>query len=364
MGTRQAGRRRRDPADPRPRRRSTCTRPSPQLTNTVDAINTSRTLPRRSTRCRPTSAARPRRCSRCSRGLSRLSTTIASRDQELRHAARRRADQVTATLRPARSAAQQLFGDGDQLLDELNSAATRSTRCWSTPRRCRCSCRAWSADNQKTIGPLLDQRRTRCSSILQSQPGQPRPRPAAARRRSTGCSTTRSATGAGSTTTSRTSIPLRPGAHPAARGDWLMAEAARAAPDPQRHRCWSCWPSWAGGRLRLPRRPGQEGLGRLRLRRRHLPGHAGRDPGHPGRQGDQGRAEGRPPSTSSSSTTTSTSCRPNVGVVDRRQQPGQRPVPAADARLHAAGAVLADGADHPDEPHVVARPSSTTSTPR
>lgn len=89
-------------------------------------------------------------------GLSRLSDTIASRDQELRLLLAR-ANQVTGVLADRDTELQKLFTDGGLLLDELNARRDAIHSLLINTSVLSLQLEGLVQDNQKTIGPLLDQ---------------------------------------------------------------------------------------------------------------------------------------------------------------------------------------------------------------
>ena len=89
-------------------------------------------------------------------GLSRLSDTIASRDQALRTLLPR-ANQVTGVLADRDSELQKLFSDGGLLLDELNARRDAIHSLLINTSTLSLQLEGLVHDNQKTIGPLLDQ---------------------------------------------------------------------------------------------------------------------------------------------------------------------------------------------------------------
>jgi phospholipid/cholesterol/gamma-HCH transport system substrate-binding protein len=89
-------------------------------------------------------------------GLSRLSDTIASRDQELRTLLSR-ANQVTGVLAARDTQLQKLFTDGGLLLDELNARRDAIHSLLLNTSTLSAQLEGLVSDNQKTIGPLLDQ---------------------------------------------------------------------------------------------------------------------------------------------------------------------------------------------------------------
>jgi phospholipid/cholesterol/gamma-HCH transport system substrate-binding protein len=89
------------------------------------------------------------------RGLSRLSTTIASRDQALQTLLAR-ANQVTGTLAARDQDLTKLISDGNLLLQELNLRRDAIHSLLVNTQVLSTQLRGLVADNQKTIGPLLD----------------------------------------------------------------------------------------------------------------------------------------------------------------------------------------------------------------
>jgi phospholipid/cholesterol/gamma-HCH transport system substrate-binding protein len=88
-------------------------------------------------------------------GLSRLSTTIASRDAQLR-VLLSRANQVTGTLADRDQELTRLLSDGNLLLKELNDRRDAIHSLLINTQTLSTQLRGLVADNQKTIGPLLD----------------------------------------------------------------------------------------------------------------------------------------------------------------------------------------------------------------
>jgi phospholipid/cholesterol/gamma-HCH transport system substrate-binding protein len=89
-------------------------------------------------------------------GLSRLSDTIASRDAALRNLLAR-ADQVTGVLADRDRQLQKLFTDGGLLLDELHVRRDAIHSLLVNTSALSLQLEGLVRDNQKTIGPLLDQ---------------------------------------------------------------------------------------------------------------------------------------------------------------------------------------------------------------
>ena len=88
-------------------------------------------------------------------GLSRLSTTIASRDAELQTLLSK-ANGVTGVLADRDQQLQQLLADGSQLLDELNARRDAIHSLLINTTNLSVQLQGLVADNQKTIGPMLD----------------------------------------------------------------------------------------------------------------------------------------------------------------------------------------------------------------
>jgi phospholipid/cholesterol/gamma-HCH transport system substrate-binding protein len=88
-------------------------------------------------------------------GLSRLSTTIASRDTQLQTLLRA-ANNVTGTLAARDQDLTTLLTDGNALLNELNLRRDAIHALLINSQTLSIQLRGLVADNQKTIGPLLD----------------------------------------------------------------------------------------------------------------------------------------------------------------------------------------------------------------
>jgi phospholipid/cholesterol/gamma-HCH transport system substrate-binding protein len=124
------------------------------LTRTVDKINTANLTKAFKTLASDFTGT-PNSVRPLVTGLSRLSTTIASRDAEL-HELLSRADQVTTVLADRSSDLQDLFHDGTLLLQELNARRDEIHSLLINTQTLSTQLRGLVADNQKTIGPLLD----------------------------------------------------------------------------------------------------------------------------------------------------------------------------------------------------------------
>ena len=146
-----------DPAAAARRRRSTCTRPSPQLTDTVDDDQHRRPGARRSTRWPTTSPDTPASVkpvahravpavdTRSPRATAQLRTLLAARERRHRRA-----------RRPRHADLQQLLSDGNLLLDELNARRDAIHSLLINTTTLSLQLEGLVTDNQKTIGPLLD----------------------------------------------------------------------------------------------------------------------------------------------------------------------------------------------------------------
>jgi phospholipid/cholesterol/gamma-HCH transport system substrate-binding protein len=88
-------------------------------------------------------------------GLTRLSNTIASRDQTLRNLLSR-ANDVTGILADRDQQLQKLLSDGGLLLDELNSRRDAIHSLLINTTTLSTQLEGLVADNQKTIGPMLN----------------------------------------------------------------------------------------------------------------------------------------------------------------------------------------------------------------
>jgi phospholipid/cholesterol/gamma-HCH transport system substrate-binding protein len=124
------------------------------LTRTVDKINTADLAKAFRTLASDFSGT-PQSVRPLVTGLSRLSTTIASRDAQL-HELLSRANQVTGILADRSGDLQELFHDGNLLLQELNARRAEIHSLLINTVTLSTQLRGLVSDNQKTIGPLLD----------------------------------------------------------------------------------------------------------------------------------------------------------------------------------------------------------------
>jgi phospholipid/cholesterol/gamma-HCH transport system substrate-binding protein len=125
-----------------------------KLSNTIDDINTN-DLSKAFRTLASDFAGTPKDVRPVVTGLSRLSTTIASRDSQLRTLLSR-ANQVTGTLADRDQQLTRLLSDGNLLLKELNDRRDAIHSLLVNTQTLSIQLRGLVADNQKTIGPLLD----------------------------------------------------------------------------------------------------------------------------------------------------------------------------------------------------------------
>ncbi len=125
-----------------------------QLTRTIDQIDTAQ-LSKAFTVLADDFRGTPSSVKSVLTGLTRLSQTISSRDEQLRTLLAR-ANQVTGVLADRDRELQQLLSDGGLLLDELNARrdAIHSLLLNTTVLSQQLS--GLVADNEKTLGPALD----------------------------------------------------------------------------------------------------------------------------------------------------------------------------------------------------------------
>jgi phospholipid/cholesterol/gamma-HCH transport system substrate-binding protein len=126
-----------------------------ELTHKIDAINTG-SLAKAFETMAQTFQHTPKSVHSVLTGLSRLSDTIASRDQALRTLLYR-ANQVTGVLADRDAELQKLFRDGGLLLDELAQRRDAIHSLLINTTTLATQLEGLVHDNQKTIGPLLDQ---------------------------------------------------------------------------------------------------------------------------------------------------------------------------------------------------------------
>ncbi|HZY75107.1 MAG TPA: ABC transporter substrate-binding protein, partial [Jatrophihabitantaceae bacterium] len=100
--------------------------------------------------------------------LSRLSETISSRDQALRTLLAK-ANDVTGVLAARDQDLQRLISDGGLLLDELNARRDAIHSLLVNTSALSQQLQGLVSDNQKTIGPLLDQLDTVLQLLTQNQ---------------------------------------------------------------------------------------------------------------------------------------------------------------------------------------------------
>jgi phospholipid/cholesterol/gamma-HCH transport system substrate-binding protein len=125
-----------------------------ELTQTVDSINTNQ-LAQAFTVLAQDFSGTPASVQPLVQGLTRLSTTIASRDSELQSLLQQ-ADDVTGTLASRDQQLQQLINDGGLLLEELNERRDAIHSLLVNTTTLSQQLEGLVADNQKTLGPMLD----------------------------------------------------------------------------------------------------------------------------------------------------------------------------------------------------------------
>ena len=126
-----------------------------ELTHKIDSINTGQLAKAFSTMA-TTFRNTPKSVHTVLTGLSRLSDTIASRDAALQKLLKR-ANQVTGVLADRDTELQKLFRDGGLLLDELNQRRDAIHSLLVNTVVLAKQLEGLVSDNQKTIGPLLEQ---------------------------------------------------------------------------------------------------------------------------------------------------------------------------------------------------------------
>lgn len=124
------------------------------LTKTVQAIDTSQ-LARAFDVLSQDFSGTPATVKPVLTGLTRLSNTIASRDVQLRTLLQR-ANNVTGVLASRDVQLQQLLADGALLLDELNARRDAIHSLLVNTTTLSIQLEGLVSDNQKTIGPMLD----------------------------------------------------------------------------------------------------------------------------------------------------------------------------------------------------------------
>ncbi|MDP9091677.1 MAG: MCE family protein [Actinomycetota bacterium] len=125
-----------------------------QLTTTVDSIDNNRLAQAFKALSDDFAKTQPS-VSPVLTGLSRLSTTIASRNDQLQTLLRS-ANAVTGTLAQRDSQLQQLLADGSALLDELNLRRDAIHSLLINTSALSVQLQGLVSDNQKTIGPMLE----------------------------------------------------------------------------------------------------------------------------------------------------------------------------------------------------------------
>jgi len=138
-----------------------------ELTKTVDAINTDQ-LAKAFEVLSADFAGTPSSVRTVVDGLSRLSETISSRDQALRTLLAK-ANDVTGVLAARDQDLQRLISDGGLLLDELNARRDAIHSLLVNTSALSQQLQGLVSDNQKTIGPLLDQLDTVLQLLTRNQ---------------------------------------------------------------------------------------------------------------------------------------------------------------------------------------------------
>jgi phospholipid/cholesterol/gamma-HCH transport system substrate-binding protein len=126
-----------------------------ELTNTVDNIDTAQ-LAKAFDTLSADFANTPSSVKTVVTGLTRLSNTIASRDTALRNLLAQ-ANNVTGVLASRDDQLQKLLNDGGLLLDELNARRDAIHALLINTSTLSIQLEGLVSDNQKTIGPMLDQ---------------------------------------------------------------------------------------------------------------------------------------------------------------------------------------------------------------
>lgn len=125
-----------------------------ELTQTIDQINTDQ-LSKAFTVLADDFRGTPSSVKSVVTGLTRLSETISSRDQQLRTLLAR-ANQVTGVLADRDQELQRLLSDGSLLLEELNSRRAAINSLLINTTLLSQQLQGLVADNEKTLGPALD----------------------------------------------------------------------------------------------------------------------------------------------------------------------------------------------------------------
>jgi phospholipid/cholesterol/gamma-HCH transport system substrate-binding protein len=124
------------------------------LSGTIDAINTDNLQKAFKTLAQDFSGT-PSSVPKVVNGLSRLSITISSRDAELKTLLSRTKD-VTGVLADRSADLQKLLSDGNLLLTELNDRRDAIHSLFLNTETLSAQLTGLVKDNQKTLGPLLD----------------------------------------------------------------------------------------------------------------------------------------------------------------------------------------------------------------
>jgi phospholipid/cholesterol/gamma-HCH transport system substrate-binding protein len=171
LGIESIGSNKQDPKKPIPLERTT----SPYdiypaftgLTQTIDQINTDK-LAQAFSVLASDFANTPKTVQPVLNGLSRLSQTIASRDTQLRTLLSK-ANGVTGILAQRSTDLQTLFADGNALLTELNNRRDAIHSLLVNTSALATQLEGLVADNQNTIGPMLDNLHGTLEQLQQNQ---------------------------------------------------------------------------------------------------------------------------------------------------------------------------------------------------
>jgi phospholipid/cholesterol/gamma-HCH transport system substrate-binding protein len=162
-----------DPAQPIPLDRTSSpydvTAVFNDLAGTVGAIDTGQLAQAFRTLSDTLGASAPQDVRAAFDGVAALSKTLASRDEELVKLFQN-TNQVSKTLGGRAEQIQALIRDGNTLLTELNARKDAIAKLFSGVRNLAVQLRGLVAENQKTLGPALDQL-DRVATVLQRNQG-------------------------------------------------------------------------------------------------------------------------------------------------------------------------------------------------
>jgi phospholipid/cholesterol/gamma-HCH transport system substrate-binding protein len=135
------------------------------LSNTVGAINTDQLAQSFSVLSETLGASTPQDVRTAFDGISALSRTLASRDEELVKLFAN-TNEVSKTLGDRSQQVSSLIRNGNTLLTELNARKDAIAKLFSGVKNLSIQLKGLVADNQKTLGPALDQL-DRVATVLQ-----------------------------------------------------------------------------------------------------------------------------------------------------------------------------------------------------